>query len=670
MPDKLLIGCDTGGTFTDFVMVEPGDGHLVTAKVSSTPDDPSRAILEGLHRLCQGRPLSELFHATTVATNTLLEGTTGRVGYLVTEGFGDSLWLGRGDRLGLYSLRPGRKAPPLRKEDVWEVKERADARGRPLLALSQQELVRLREELGARDDLQALAVCLLHSTLYPEHELALGQCLSGLPLFLSHRIAPSPGEYERGMTTLLAAALAPRVDRYIARLESAIQETPAGPETSPAREPASPSRLWIVHSAGGLLRPEEARQNPHRLALSGPAAGLRGALTLASAQGFPDIITLDMGGTSTDVALCHGAELPYTWETEIEGYPLRAPSLEIHTIGAGGGSVAFADSGGFLRVGPRSAGAQPGPACYGRGGDEPAVTDALCWAGYLPERLGEMPLRRQASHSTLQRLGSMLDLDADATALGVLSIAVSHLGLAVRKVSTGRGHDPQSFTLFPFGGAGPMLCCPVAESLGMRSILVPAGAGVLSAWGALTAPWEREWSAPVPAAERAHPEAVEARSKRLRASALAPGDERDYSFEALRARRYVGQGDTLVSAPEVDFHALHQARFGFQRAGAEVETVEVRWRCRARTTATPPLAPWRFSSAWTPAGSQQVLEPSGWTAVPIFTGELEPGSRQDGPFLHFALDSTLKVSAGWSALGLAGGHLLLTRAGDPVREPA
>ena len=644
MPEQLLIGCDTGGTFTDFVMSDPCRGKLVTAKVASTPDDPSRAILQGLDLLCQGRPLDALFHATTVATNSLLEGTVGRVGYLVSKGFADSLWLGRGDRLGLYSLRPGRKAPPMAREDVWEVQERIGAGGQVVLELEDDEVARLKRELEAGDGLQALAVCLLHSTLNPQHELRLERELSSpLPLFLSHRVAPSPGEYERGLTTLLAAALAPKVGEYLDRLERGAQ----------ARD------LWIVHSAGGLLKPDEARGSPHRLALSGPAAGLRGALSLGVSQGFPDIITLDMGGTSSDVALCHDGELPYSWESEIEGYPLRAPSLEIHTIGAGGGSIAYADNGGFLRVGPRSAGAQPGPACYGRGGREPTVTDALCWAGYLPDHLGEMPLRRPASRAALDSLGSELALSTDETALGILAIAVSHLSLAVRKVSTGRGHDPGRFTLFPFGGAGPMLCCAVAESLEMRSILVPSGAGVLSAWGALTAPWEREWSTPVPPEQRRVPEQVERLSLELRQSVTPPGAENDFSFEDLRARRYHGQGDTLVSDPEVEFHDLHEARFGFARHDTEIETVEVRWRCRGKTTATAAVL--TEQAVLRSIGVREVLEAQGRVGVPAFTGTLGTDATQPGPFLLFAPESTLKVSVGWTARGLAGGHLLLTR---------
>jgi N-methylhydantoinase A len=644
----LLVGCDTGGTFTDFVMADPdrpGAG-LTTWKVSSTPDDPSRAILLGLDT--QQQPLTELCHATTVATNALLEGRLGSVAYVTTEGFGDALWLGRGERSQLYSLRPSRIAPPLERGSVHEVDERIDALGGVLRELRPEGLERLRQALqDARPRPEAIAVCLLHATLHPIHEQALDDALAplGLPVFLSHRIAPSPGEYERGMTTLLAAALEPKIGAYLERLGQALGS----------------ASLWIVHSAGGLLRPREARQAPHRLALSGPAAGLRGALSVGRACGQENLLTLDMGGTSTDVALCHGGELPYLWETQVAGYPLRAPSLEIHTVGAGGGSIAYRDAGGFLRVGPRSAGAVPGPACYGRGGREPAVTDALCWAGYLPERLGYegFPLDRQASESALTGLARELGLSVDESALGILEVAVGHLGLAVRKVSTGRGHDPAAFTLFPFGGAGPMLACQVAESLDMSRVLVPRAAGVLSAWGALTAPWEREWSAPLPAADRLNPSVAGAVLERLRSGLRPPGSPQEMSFERLLARRYKGQGDTLVSSPEVEFHDLHQARFGFQRRGTPVETVEVRWRCRGpeRTFAPGQGA----AEPWVHQEPREVLTEHGRRTTPVFRGTLPPGERQSGPFLHFASGSTLMVASGWLAEGLPGGHLLLLR---------
>ena len=637
----LLIGCDTGGTFTDFVMFDPNhpEQGLTTAKVSSTPDDPSRAILKGLQLLAQGRAVKDLRHATTVATNALLEKRVGRIAFLTTEGFADNLWLGRGERDRLYSLRPGRVEPPLLQENVWEVKERCNAQGESLLALSCDELERLRQELSLRDDLQAVAVCLFHSSLSPDHEEMVGEALSFKPVFLSHRIAPGPGEYERGMTTALAASLSPVVQDYLRRLEEA----------------TTGSRLWIVHSAGGLLEPRQARENPHLLALSGPAAGLRGALSLAQEQGISNIITLDIGGTSSDVALCHQGELPYIWETEIEGYPLRAPSLEIHTIGSGGGSIAYRDAGGLLRVGPRSAGARPGPACYGRGGELPTVTDALCWAGYLPQRLGSLDIDHKASERVLRTLADELNLSVDETALGILEVTVGHLGLALRKVSTKRGHDPRDFTLLPFGGAGPMLACQVADSLELDAVLVPLTAGVLSAWGALTAPTEREWAATLPATARTDAKEVESAFLRLRES-LEESLE-GLTLEALVARRYQGQGDTLVSSPTEDFHQLHERFFGFSRSDATVETVEVRWRGRGNATlptvTCEAFAPWRETERRAVLGYAQPL--------PVFTGVLGSEESQTGPFLLFSPNSTLFVGEGWTAQGMRNGDLRLVR---------
>lgn len=635
----LLIGCDTGGTFTDFVMYDPRhpEDGLKSTKVVSSPDDPSRAILQGLRDLAERSTIAELRHATTVATNALLEGQLGRVGYLTTKGFGDALWLGRGDRRELYSLHPSRIEPPLSFQDVWEVAERSSAQGEIIEPLSEQEKKRLAKALLKRNDLQALAICLLHSSLQPEHELQLAACLKTHPVFCSHRIAPGPGEYERGMTTAIAAALSPIVNRYLERLEQAIPDT----------------RLWIVHSSGGLLAPHQARETPHLLALSGPAAGLRGALTLAQGQGHSDIITLDIGGTSSDVALCHNGELPYIWETEIEGYPLRAPSLEIHTIGSGGGSIAYRDDGGLLRVGPRSAGAVPGPACYGRGGTLPTVTDALCWMGYLPEQLGELALNRGAAEHALGVLAKGLQLSLDETALGIVQIVVGQLSLALRKVSTKRGHDPREFTLLPFGGAGPMLACQVADSLEMTSILVPTQAGVLSAWGALAAPSEREWSATIPTASRTDPEAAHHTLALLRKGC----EENDLILKPLVARRYQGQGDTLVSPPEQDYHQLHHKVFGFSRPDSPVETVEVRWR--GRSLQTPPHISISGKQSWVNLAERSVLGYQ--SALPVFQGDLAAERSQAGPFLHFSKNSTLLVGHGWEASGTNGGALWLRK---------
>jgi N-methylhydantoinase A/oxoprolinase/acetone carboxylase beta subunit len=632
----VYIGCDTGGTFTDFVMVCPSRG-LVTLKLSSTPHDPSQAVLDGIRTLCPELAPGRVNHATTVATNALLEKTGGKVCFLTTAGFGDILWLGRGERAQLYALAPSRVQPLLQREHVVEVQERILADGtifEPLSALCPT----LPDE-----GFDAVAVCLLHSSLRPEHEKQLAAQLTNFRVFLSHLVAPGSGEYERGTTTVLAAYLSPKVVKYIENLESALQN----------------SELRIVHSAGGLLTAVEAKGLPHRLALSGPAAGLRGALAVGIESGQPNLVTLDMGGTSTDVALLADAQLPYTWQTRVEGYPLRAPTLEIHTIGAGGGSVAWIDSSGLLRVGPRSSGAVPGPACYGRGGRETAVTDALCWNGFLPTTLGqeELELDRKASGQALEVLAGQLRLQRDEVADGILELACAHLAEAVRKVTTGQGRDPGSLTLFPFGGAGPLMACKVADNLAMTSILVPACAGVLSAWGALSAPWEREWCRSVPPEARTDVSAHLAILQDLKERARTEFDSvKDVQWAELSERRYIGQGETLVSSRTEDFHALHQQRFGFSRPAYEVETVQLRLRARR-----PPLPGVEIHDSQ-PAGDEPTVAKLRWNGESIEVHVYkQPTAEVRGPALVLQSGSTLFIAPGWQAIRTNRGHLLLTR---------
>lgn len=638
----MFIGCDTGGTFTDFVMFCPShpERGLETLKLSSTPDDPSRAVLQGVAQLCGQESPAYINHATTVATNALLEGQGGRVAFFVTEGFQDMLWLGRGNRLQLYALSPTKTQPPLKREDCHQISERIDALGRVLKKLKSEELPALSQ------DVSACAVCLLHSSLNPDHELQLKSRLQsqGMKVFCSSEIAPGPGEYERGMTTLIAAALSSKVEHYISQLSEGLGS----------------SNLMIVHSAGGLLHTGEAKDNPHRLALSGPAAGLRGALGVGKQCGELNLVTLDMGGTSTDVALLDQGELPYHWESEVAGLSLRAPTLEIHTIGAGGGSLARADISGLLRVGPQSAGARPGPACYGRGGSEPTVTDALCHNGFLPSTLGdeEWPVRTELSRESLENLASKLALTAQETADGILELATEHLAGAVRKVTTARGHDPAAFTLFPFGGAGPLLACAVAEELQMTRILIPRCAGVLSAWGALTAPWEREWSKSLPKSERREDQTSQQFLGQLRTEAEHEvGSLQDIRWTELVACRYEGQGETLVCSPQDDFHELHASRFGFHRPGHAVEIVEVKLR------ATRQALQGQTESSCPPV-SELESSPVRWRGclyqVPRFRGFPSIPKEKPGPLLYFDQSSTLFVAPHWKARTIAGGHLLLT----------
>jgi len=535
----------------------------------------------------------------------------------------------------------------LDREDCHEIAERTLADGSIHKPIDPAELETLVQALDPKVD--AVSLCLLHSSLNPQNELTIQRRLSQTfpRVFCSHRLSPGSGEYERAMTCFVAAYLSPKVESYIDSLARALAE----------------SELRIVHSAGGLLTPSESKELPHRLALSGPAAGLRGALAIGIECEQPNLVTLDMGGTSTDVALLANGELPYSWQTELEGYPLRAPTLEIHTIGAGGGSIAYLDSAQLLRVGPRSAGAQPGPVCYGRGGKEPTVTDALCYNGFLPTALGheQSVLDSQRCGQALARLGQELGLGAAEVSDGILELASSHLASAVRKVTTGRGQDPCSFTLFPFGGAGPILACAVAESLEMETVLVPSCAGVLSAWGALSAPWEREWSRTIPPQIRSDqsrwPGLFDALEKQARQELDGSGDSH---WTRLIARRYKGQGETLMSEADVAFHSLHQDRFGFSRSNTPVEAVEI----RVRATRAPLQGVSQFgqtSSTDRVRDSREVRWKQNLLSVPLLHEPERFLSPEDGPLLIFQESSSVFVAPGWRAQTLANGHLLLTR---------
>ncbi len=621
-------------------------------KTSSTPSDPGRAVREGLSALTPDRA-GDLHYSGTVATNAFLEGRTERSALLVTEGFGDILKLGRGERTALYSLNPPEREAWSDRVEVFEVRERVRADGTVERALTEDEVERLLRELAARPHLGAVALCLLHSHLRPLHEELLSRALtrSGYRVFPSHLMAPGPGEYERACTSVAAAGLSQIVSEMLRELDRTLSRW----------------RLALVGSSGALLTPREAVDAPFRLALSGPAAGLRGAREVGQSCQHKDLITLDMGGTSTDLALLEDLQLPFTWQTRIGDVPLRAPTLEIHTVGAGGGSLAYVDAGGLLRVGPRSAGSHPGPACYGRGGTVATVTDALHWMGLLPPSLGSdrLELDDGACRAALTPLADQLGLSLDAAALGILEVALAHLERAVRQVSTGRGRNPQRFTLLPFGGAGPMLACWVAERLGMKSVLVPAWAGVLSAWGALTAPWETERSAAVPPELRGDPASAARTYDQLEQQALESAPPSiETSCTRLVARRYKGQGETLVSTPETDFHTLHQDRFGFARPECPVEWVELRIRLRAAALA-PRLAP--LSRAKAPpqkSATREVLlrgSPSGARReVPLssFESALQK-ERLQGPALIQAETFTLWLPENWSGRPLPSGHLTL-----------
>jgi N-methylhydantoinase A/oxoprolinase/acetone carboxylase beta subunit len=539
----MRVGADTGGTFTD--LVAP-DGRV--AKVLSTPADPGAGVRAGLDVLGGGRP-SLLAHGTTVATNALLERRGARVALVTTRGFADVIEIARQDRPSLYDSRVDRPEPLVPRAWRHEVAGRLAADGRELEPVDAAALPPLDPEV------EAVAVCLLHSDLDPAHERAVAAVLEGrgLDVSCSADVSPEFREYERTVTTVLNAYLRPRCRTYLRGLSGSAEE------------------VLVMTSAGGLLPAAAAADLPAALLLSGPAGGVRAAAAVAAACGFPDAVTLDMGGTSTDVCLVLGGLPEPAAGRTAAGYPVRLPSLDVHTIGAGGGSIASVDRGGALVVGPASAGAEPGPACYGRGGTEPTVTDADLVLGRIPADAalpGLGRLDRSAAEAALER--------RHVDAAGVVAVVDAAMERAVRTVTVERGVDPRGLALVAFGGAGPLHACALAEALGVGAVVVPPRAGVLSAVGLLCSPVQRDLvrSWPTPGDRRGLDEALAAL-----AAEVGPGE-----VETSLDCRYAGQSHELTVPSVTDFPEEHRRRNGYVR-DAPVEVVVL----RARATSPPPL---------------------------------------------------------------------------------
>ncbi len=615
------MGVDTGGTFTDLVLFQ--DGRLHLAKVSTTRPSAAPGVLRGLEKLGPRAPF-ELALGTTVGTNAFLERRGARTALITTAGFADLLELGRGTRPDLYALVP-RKAEPLTRHTL-EVHERVAANGEVL------EPLRLPEEFPL-EGIESVAVCLLFSFLRPEHELAVAEALPGLPVSLSHQVCGEMREYERASTTVLNAYLQPVLGRYLEELDREL-----------ARRGCR--KFFVVHSAGAVMSAAEASQRAVAAVLSGPAAGVHGAFEVARQAGFPAIVTLDMGGTSTDVSLCPG-EVAYTAEGELEQLPVRQLMIDVHTVGAGGGSLAWLDDGGVLRVGPESAGSDPGPAAYGRG-ERATVTDALLVLERMPSVLagGEITVDPARSRQALERLGLG---EAREAARHVLAVAEAHMERALRVISLERGFDPARFTLVPFGGAGPLFACSLAEKLGMPRVLVPLYPGVLSALGALVAPWMREFA--VSRQQLWGPETFDAcqplfaeLEERAR---VAMGSR--LRFQRFADLRYRGQGFelTVPFTPDLRtaFERRHKRRYGYARPDYTLELVTLRLRAR-RPRPRP-----RFSAAPVQERPLQGMR--------FERARLQPGDCFAGPARIEQLDCTTYLADGWKARVDAHQNLIL-----------
>ncbi len=569
-------GVDTGGTFTDVV---GDDGRVV--KVLSTPADPSQAVADGLAQL--GGPIATLAHGTTVATNALLQRRLGTVALVTNEGLEDVIEIGRQDRPSLYDQRADRPAP--------------------LVPRSLRFGVGPDEVPALPDAVSSVAVCLLHSDLDPGPEQKLAEALRarGHEVTCSSDVSPEFREYERTLTTVVNAALRPVCGPYLLGLADLADG------------------VRVMTSAGGLVDLRDAADLPAALLLSGPAGGVLAAAEAARANGFPDAVTFDMGGTSTDVCLVLGGAPEPAQERTVAGFALRLPALDVHTIGAGGGSVAAIDPGGALVVGPESAGANPGPACYGRGGTRPTVTDADLVLGHIRADTvlpGIGPLHRDAAVAALNA--------AAVTASGVVAVVDAAMERAVRTVSVERGVNPTGLALVAFGGAGPVHACAVADALGMPAVVVPARAGVLSAVGLLVAPAQRDLvrSWPTPAVHEGLGDALAALGEEA-AGLVGPGAAVDVAVDC----RYAGQGHELT-VPTVDaFHAEHQRRNGFARPGTSVEVIALRARARLASPVSVDDLPAPAMGAVVgpdviPGDGCTIVVPDGWRGEPGVGGAL------------------------------------------------
>jgi N-methylhydantoinase A len=647
-----LLGVDTGGTFTDLVYYD-GRG-LRVHKVLSTPQAPEQAILRGLGEMGIDPQGLVVIHGSTVATNAVLEGKGARVAYVTNRGLGDVLTIGRQARSGLYDLQPPLQRPPVLEGLCLETGGRLGADGGVLEPLDEQALERLREQLH-RLAPEAVAINLLYSFLDERFERAIEAVVpEGIFVSRSSAVLPELREYERGIATWLNSYVGPVMAGYLRRL----------------RRGLSPAGLKVMQGHGGAISAEQAVRHSVQLLLSGPAGGLMGARHVAAKGGHRRLLSFDMGGTSTDVALIDG-EIRLTSEGRIAGYPVAVPMVDMHTIGAGGGSIAEVDPGGLLQVGPESAGAQPGPACYGQGGTQATVTDANLVLGRLPASValaGGMSLDAGAAETALCALGARLGLSATAAALGVIRLANERMAQALRVISLQRGLDPRDYTLVCFGGAGGLHVCDLGGSLGMGRALVPVHAGVLSALGMLVSPPGRQLSRTVQGLMEALSDAeidthLQALAERGKAELRREGVTRYTRRDSLDLR-YEGQSSTLNVPWEGRaralgaFHGRHRRCFG-HALDMPVELVNVRVGLSAQLD-PPELPPQRPDAPMRPL--EQVAVHGCERPVPVFgRASLVPGRDLAGPVLIVEPVSTTWVKGGWVVRADPLGSLLLAR---------
>ena len=666
---RTVVGIDVGGTFTDIAVLR--DGQLTVHKLPSTPQNPSLGILQGVGEVGVDTGEADFVHGSTVATNALLEGKGSRTALVTTMGFEDVLEIGRQSRAELYNLEQDRTPTLVPWELRFGLPERVDYTGAILEDLDPgaiEALIALIAESGA----DAVAVSFLFSFLNPVHEEMVNEALRKLQpapfISLSSRVLPEFREYERTSTVVVNAYVGKVMSRYLGELEQSLGEG-----------------LRIMQSSGGSITARLASEQPVRTILSGPAGGVVGAFHIAAQAGYSDIITLDMGGTSTDVSLCPG-RIKETGSSNVGGHPVAVPMIEIHTVGAGGGSIARVDAGGALTVGPQSAGADPGPACYGRG-DQLTVSDANLLLGRLrPDHFlgGRLTLDLPRARGLMESLATGLGLNEQQAALGINRVVNANMERAIRSISLERGYDPRSFTLVPFGGAGPVHGCELAQELGIPRVLIPARPGILSALGVAIADVVKDYSRTVMLRggdlERTR---LEEEFHGMEGLARAELEQEGLPAEQMTSRRfldvrYVGQSfeltvdyptsrasrssEGLARAISDSFYRAHLQRFGYADRGELVEIVNLRLKLDLAVDKPdlPPQTREGSDPSQAQIASVSVVFREGEMETPLYQRELlATGNHISGPALVVQLDSTTVIPPGWQGEVDPYGNLLL-----------
>ncbi|EDY86295.1 5-oxoprolinase [gamma proteobacterium HTCC5015] len=658
-----LLGVDTGGTFTDFVVLE--NGELRTHKVLSTPRAPEQAILQGIRDMQLDPRCLSVVHGSTVATNAVLEGKGVSVAYVANRGLSDVLRIGRQARERLYDLNPPPFEPPVERDHCFEVEARLDANGVEVVPLTPLMIDRLLDQLAPAiegGEVQAVAINLLFAYLDrsdDNHERRLGSAIrKRFPqvfVSLSSDVLPEYGEYERAVATWINASVGPLMGDYLHRLQDSL----------------APAPLEVMHSAGGTFAVSQASNNAVRLLLSGPAGGLMGARYVAKAAGEERLLTFDMGGTSTDVALID-IEPALTQESRMGRFPIAVPTVDMHTIGAGGGSIARCDEGGVLQVGPQSAGASPGPACYGKGGEQATVTDANVVLGRLPAQAslgGSLKLDKRAATQAVERLAVQLGLGVSETAEGIVRLANEHMARALRVISVSRGVDLERFVLTPFGGAGGLHVCALADLMQLDRAFVPAHGGVLSALGMLASPRQSERSRSIRAPlDECDEHLLQGTFNTLDRELLEASPALTASSRWQLELRYQGQssalplayrGESVAQIAEA-FHSAHRDQLG-HALSLPVELVTLRV---FRQGAAPS---WRLPSVAEGELSQALLgdvSVEGCGDVACYRREQLPANAElEGPCVIVGQVATVWVEPQWRVNVDGAANLHLSRMG-------